>query len=140
MKEVYIIASLKLTALFRYKNYLEPEERKLISNSMIKSQFTYCPLRWMFCTKTLNNLVYTHKEPEERKSIFNSMIKSQFTYCPIVWMFCTRTLNNLIFTHKCFLRLILNDRESSFVELHRGNSDVANRQGSIQILLKPGFQ
>ena len=54
-------------------------------------------------------------------------------------MLCPRTLNNLIYTHECSLRLTLNDHESSLVELHRENSDIANHQRSIQILLKPGF-
>ena len=29
-------------------------EKKLIFNSKIKSQFSYCPLTWMFCSRTSN--------------------------------------------------------------------------------------
>ena len=62
---------------------------------------------------------------EKRKLIFNSMIKSQFIYCPLVWMFYSRTSSNLINkTQECYLRLILNDHESSFVELLQENSDI----------------
>ena len=42
VKEVYKIAFQKLAALSPLANYLDPEERKLIFNFMIKSQFTYC--------------------------------------------------------------------------------------------------
>ena len=72
---------------------------------------------------------------EKRKLIFNSMIKSQFIYCPLVWMFYSRTSSNLINkTQECSLRLILNDHESSFVELLQENSDILIYQINIQIL------
>ena len=68
------------------------------------------------------------------------MIKSQFTYCPLVWMFCSRTSNNLINeTHERSLRLILNDHESSFVEV-RNDNDITYHQKSIQILLTEAFK
>ena len=62
IKEVCEKASQKLSALFRLANYLEPEERKLIFNFMIKSQFTYCHLVWMFCLVTSNNLMNKTQE------------------------------------------------------------------------------
>ena len=36
---------------------------KVIYNAMIKSQFNYCPLVWMFCSRKSNNLV---NEAQER--------------------------------------------------------------------------
>ena len=56
------------------------------------------------------------------------MIKSEFTYWPLVRMFRSRTWINLITkTHKYSLRLILNDHESSLVELlRRENNDMIN--------------
>ena len=49
-------------------------------------------------------------------------------------MFCSRTSKNLINkTHECFLRPILNDNESSFVEVLRENNDIANPHRNIQI-------
>ena len=37
------------------KNYLTSDQRNLLLNSFIKSQFTYCPLIWMFTSRYLNN-------------------------------------------------------------------------------------
>ena len=50
-------ASQKIGALSRIKNYLDDSQKKLIFNAMIKSQFNYCPLVWMFCSRSLNNMI-----------------------------------------------------------------------------------
>ena len=50
-------ASQKLGALSRISNYLNQSEKSLIFNSMIKSHFNYCPLIWMFCSRTSNNRI-----------------------------------------------------------------------------------
>ena len=57
MSKKCVKSSQKLAALYGFVNYLEPEERKLIFNSMIKSHFTYYPLVWVFCSRTTNNLI-----------------------------------------------------------------------------------
>ena len=49
-------AGQKLNALARISNYLTHDQKRLL-NSIIKSQFSYCPLIWMFCSRSLNNLV-----------------------------------------------------------------------------------
>lgn len=68
------------------------------------------------------------------------MIRSQFTYCPLVWMFCSRTSNNLIYkTHECSLRLSLNDRESSFVEIFLENKDISDHLRNVTPLIMEGM-
>ena len=49
-------AGQKLNALARISNYLTHDQKRLLLNSIIKSQFSYCPLIWMFCSHSLNNL------------------------------------------------------------------------------------
>ena len=49
--------SQKVAALSRLSSYLHNSEKKLIFNSIIKSQFSCCPLVWMFCSRTLNNMI-----------------------------------------------------------------------------------
>ena len=44
-------ANKKFNALMRVQEYLTNGQKKLIFSSFIKSQFVYCPLIWMFCTK-----------------------------------------------------------------------------------------
>ena len=55
ISELYKKASQKVTALSRLSSYLNNSEKKLIFNSIIKSQFRYCPLVWMLCSRTSNN-------------------------------------------------------------------------------------
>ena len=50
-------ASQKLGALQRISNLLDTQKKSLLLNSIIKSQFSYCPLAWMFCSRRSNSLV-----------------------------------------------------------------------------------
>ena len=42
-------ASQKISVLARLSNQLTNTQKFSLVNSVIKSQFTYCPLLWMFC-------------------------------------------------------------------------------------------
>ena len=44
-------ANKKFTALTRVQKYMTTDQKKLLFFSFIKSQFTYCPLKWMVRTK-----------------------------------------------------------------------------------------
>ena len=50
-------AGQKLSALLRISPYLEDKKKKVIYNIMMKSQFNYCPLVCVFCSRKSNNLV-----------------------------------------------------------------------------------
>ena len=52
---LYRKAGQKINAFARLKNYLTSDQRNLLLNSIIKSQFTYCPLIWMFMSSYLSN-------------------------------------------------------------------------------------
>ena len=41
----------KLYALRRIRKFLTLEKAKILACSMIETQFAYCPLIWMFCSK-----------------------------------------------------------------------------------------
>ena len=43
--------------LSRLLNHLSDSQKRSIFNSLIKSQFNYCPLIWMFCSRTSNNMI-----------------------------------------------------------------------------------
>ena len=47
----------KLNALAQISDYLTHDQKRLLLNSVIKSQFSYCLLIWMFCSRSLNNLI-----------------------------------------------------------------------------------
>ena len=48
-------ASQKLHALTRVAQFMTMETHRIIMKTFIKSQFGYCPLVWMFCSRRLNN-------------------------------------------------------------------------------------
>ena len=53
----------KLQALSRVKYYVGFEQNKLIMSFSIKSQLSYCPLIWIFCSRTsINNLSNIHQK------------------------------------------------------------------------------
>lgn len=50
-------ASAKIKSLGRIRTCLDLNQTKLLLNSYILSAFNYCPIVWMFCSKTLNNII-----------------------------------------------------------------------------------
>ena len=44
-------------AFSRLSSYLNDSEEKLVFNSIVKFQFSYCSLVWMFCFRTSNNMI-----------------------------------------------------------------------------------
>ena len=48
-------ASQKLNALARIAPYMNTQKRRAIMKSFVTSQFSYCPLIWMFHSRRLNN-------------------------------------------------------------------------------------
>ena len=50
-------ASQKLHALARIVNYMDLPKRKVLMKAFITSQFSYCPLIWMFHSRILNNRI-----------------------------------------------------------------------------------
>ena len=47
----------KVPALARIARILPFKKRHIILKSFIESQFSYCPLIWMFCSRTLNRKI-----------------------------------------------------------------------------------
>ena len=50
-------ASNRLRAFARIRKFISFEQAKRLSEAYIMSSFTYCPLIWMFCSKTANSLI-----------------------------------------------------------------------------------
>ena len=56
IKSIFSKVGQKLSALLRNSSYLK-DKKKVIYNAIIKSQFNYFLLVWMFCSRKSNNLV-----------------------------------------------------------------------------------
>ena len=50
-------ASQKLHVLARISNYMSQDKLRVLMKAFIESQFGYCPLIWMFHSRTLNNRI-----------------------------------------------------------------------------------
>ena len=75
-------ASQKLSALSRISAFIDLNKRQILFQSMIKSQFSYCPLIWMFCSRKSKNLINKIHErslrivTNDKKSNFEDLLKS----------------------------------------------------------------
>ena len=72
----------KLCALIRVSSYIDTNKKALLYKSMIKSQFTYCPLVWMFYQRQSNKLINKVHERTLRfiyqdNSNFNILLEKQ---------------------------------------------------------------
>jgi hypothetical protein len=71
----------------------------------------------------------------KKRLILNAFFKSQFNYCPLVWMFHSRSMNNKINRlHERCLRIIYNDKSSSFNELLERDNSISVHEQSIRSL------
>ena len=70
-----------------------------------------------------------------------SFIMLQFSYCPLIWMCHSRTSNNQINKlHERALRLVYNDKSSSFRELLERDNSVTIYERNMQALLTEIFK
>ena len=77
----------------------------------------------------------------KKKMLMNSFFMSQFSYCPLVWMCHSRTINNKInHLHERCLRVIYNDKISSFKELLARDRSVPIHSRNLQILATGMFK
>ena len=98
MKNLCKKASQKIGALSRLSNHLNDSQKRLILNSIVKSQFSYCPLVWMFCSRTSNNMINKVHERalrvllNEHESDFETLLQINNDVCnhhrniQILWM------------------------------------------------------
>ena len=69
-------ASRKINALGRIANYMPLEKRRIVIKTFIESHFNYCPLIWMFHSRTMNNKI--NRSHERALRIVYSDFKSSF--------------------------------------------------------------
>ena len=77
----------------------------------------------------------------KRKLLVNACFTSQFSYCPLIWMFHSRSNNRKanMLREGC-LRIVYNDKQSSFTELLNKDNSVSIRIRNIQRLVTEMFR
>lgn len=62
IKNICKSANFKVRSLYRIRPFITQARAKQLSNAFILSNFNYCPLLWMFCKKSSNDMLNTvHK-------------------------------------------------------------------------------
>ena len=76
-----------------------------------------------------------YMELRKRRILINAFFNSQFNYCDVIWMCHSRALNNKINRpHERCLRIIYNDKTSTFKELLEKDKSVSIHYRNIQVL------
>ena len=71
----------------------------------------------------------------KRRILLNAFFISQFSHCPLVWMFRSRGKNNKINQiHEKWLRIIYNDKKSTFYELLEKDGSVSIHKRNLRFL------
>ena len=79
--------------------------------------------------------------PNKKCILFKKFVTSQFNYCPLVWMCHSRTLNNRIDNIRLrALRIVYQDKKSSFEELLQKDNSVTVHMKNLQYLATKIFR
>ena len=70
----------KLNALSRISTFLSEDQKRIVFNAMINSQFSYCPLIWMFYSRQSNNVI--NKFHERSLTLITNDVNSSFETLP----------------------------------------------------------
>ena len=82
-----------------------------------------------------NRKLRAYMNLQKRKVLMNAFFNAQFNYCPLIWMLHSRQNNNKIkHLHERCLRLIHNDKLSSYEELLEKDWAVSIHHKNIQSL------
>ena len=125
---------------------LENSKEEEILGITIDSKLTFDSHIKSICQKTGQKLsalsrISPYLEANKKELLFKSMVISQFSYSPLVWMFCSQNANNPIDKiQQRSLRLITNDKTSTFEHLLQENNEITTHQRNLQVLMVEVFK
>ena len=133
--------------IFKFENVcLENSKEEVILGITIDNKLTFDSHIKSMCRKAGQKLsalsrISPYLETDKKELLFKRMVKSQFSYCPLVWMFGSRNANNLINKiQERSLRLITNDKTSTFKHLVQANNEITAHQRNLQVLMVGVFK
>ena len=87
LTEICKKASAKVTALARMVKIIPFEKKRILMKAFIESQFSYCSLLWMFCSRKMNRRInYIHERAlrlvyEDNSSSFEELLIKDNSVC-----------------------------------------------------------
>ena len=117
------LLGVKINSQLRFNNHLEI----IIKNSSQKVHVLARITPYMCISK--------------RKLLMNAFFKARVSYCPLVWTCHSRSINNKINgLHERCLRIIYNDKASSFADLFAKYGSVTIHTRNFQVLATDMFK
>ena len=133
--------------IFKFENvFLENSKKEVILGITINNKLFFDSHMKSMCRKAGQKLsalsrIPPYLETDKKELLRKSMVKSQFNYCHLVWMFCSRKANNLINKiQERSLRLMTNDKTSTFEHLLQANNEITTHQRNLQVLMVEVFK
>ena len=129
-------------------------EDQTISNSnfekllgvLLDSKLTFKPQVDSICQKAglkLNVIsrIIPYMDFSKTRLLVNAFLSSQFNYCSLIWMCHNTMLNNRTNSlHERFLRIIYNDKHTSFEKLLEKDKPVSIYQKNLKVLVTEMFK
>ena len=83
----------------------------------------------------INCAFKSYMDLSKRRILLNAFFIAQFSYCPLVWMFHSRGKNNNMnrINERC-LRIIYNDKKSTFYKLLEKDGSVSIHKRNLRSL------
>ena len=112
----------------------------------INSNFTIEQHINILCRKSSQKLhvlfiLTQYLSPNKKRTLFKMLVTSQFNYCPLISMCQSRTLSNRINNiHLRALRIVYQDKQSSFEELLQKDNSVSVHMKNLQYLATEIFK
>ena len=119
------------------KLHLNQKGAKLLSDIFVKELSKV--FNWHNLGKS--NRVTSGMSLSKKHTLMNAFFNSQFNYCPLIWMCHSRENNNKINgLHEKCLRIISNEKRSSFNALLEKDGSVSLHERNIKILATEMFK
>ena len=112
----------------------------------IDSNFTFEEHINNLCQKSSQKLhaltrISHYLSPNKKRILFKTFVISQFNYCSLVWVYHSRILNKRINNiHPRALRIVYQDKKSSFEELLQKDNSVTVHMKNLQYLATKIFR
>ena len=123
------------------ESIIKNSEHEKLLGVLLDNQLSFKKYNNNLCSKASQKLnalskISSYMSLDKRRIIMKAFINSQFGYCPLIWMNHSRTLNNRINRiHERSLRVVYNDKKSTFEELLEKDKSITTHIRNLQILV-----